>query len=83
MYKGGPKNYSKRDWQILGLMLAVFTVFWFAFGFGNNGPIGANSSSIRASSEARAAAERAGYQGKEAEEVGVAADRLCAATGEC
>lgn len=37
----------------------------------------------KASAEARAAAEKAGYKGKEAEQVGAAADRLCAASGEC
>ena len=85
LYKGGPKNYSKRDWQILGAIIGAFflLVIVGAAVSPRTTVSSANASAVHASPEYRKAAERAGYSGKEADEVGEAAEKLCQGTGEC
>ncbi|HEX8414655.1 MAG TPA: hypothetical protein VF637_12340 [Sphingomicrobium sp.] len=82
IYKGGPQNYSKRDWLLIaGCFAAVTIAFLITGGISTSG--GRKAGEPKASAEYREAAERAGYKGKEADEVGAAAERLCQSTGDC
>lgn len=84
LYKGGPKNYSRKDWQFLLVIIAITVGVGLIFGGGKVSSTGRTVSSINsASGEFRGAAERNGYKGEEAEQVAAAAEKLCAATGDC
>lgn len=80
LHKGGPKNYDKRDWRLLAAILIGFTVVSLLIGRGSTRT---TRPSVHVSAEALAGANKAGYKGEEAMEVAVAADKLCAASGEC
>lgn len=84
LYKGGPQNYSKDDWKFVGGLIGI-TVFILVIAniFDPAPSRTAKSSSPAASSEFVDAAKEAGYSGSEAEQVAVAAERLCNSTGEC
>jgi hypothetical protein len=91
LYKGGPQNYSKGDWQIVGGIVGTMMLLLF-FGaiFGESKPSRTTSRSVSsavsapaASSEFVEGARQAGYSGAEAEQIAEAAERLCTSTGEC
>lgn len=85
LYKGGPKNYSKRDWQILGGIIGVAVAGMLI------GKLAGTSSTQNApdtvvSSDTLEAVQHAGYKGDEARQVAEAAERLqraCGAEGRC
>lgn len=91
LYKGGPQNYSKGDWQIVGAIVGtLMLVLLYGAIFGESKPsqtttrsVSPSASAPAASSEFVEAARQAGYSGAEAEQIAQAAERLCTSTGEC
>ena len=85
LYKGGPKNYSKSDWQWAGWIFGVLFVLAIigAASVPESSTSTASAEIEKASPEYRRAAEKAGYKGREADQVGAAAEKLCRGTGEC
>ena len=83
LYKGGPKNYSKRDWQlaawifgglfVLALIGAALSPKTTASSAGTPAP--------QASAEYREAAERAGYKGKKLTTLGLRQKSFAVAQG--